>query len=39
MHYNKEDILAFETNLYQEITEYQRKQHANDETVKMEHIL
>ncbi|AFQ30388.1 hypothetical protein P4493_09985 [Bacillus thuringiensis] len=39
MNYNKEDILAFEANLFQEVAEYQRKQNANDDTVKMERIL
>ncbi|MGH1263437.1 hypothetical protein ACQVWE_14130 [Bacillus cereus] len=39
MNYNKEDILAFEANLFQEVAEYQRKQNSNDDTVKMERIL
>ncbi|WP_227495145.1 hypothetical protein [Bacillus cereus] len=39
MNYNKEEILALEAKLYQEVVEYQRKQTVNDATVKIENIL
>ncbi|MES9681716.1 hypothetical protein ABWK22_02125 [Gottfriedia acidiceleris] len=39
MNYNREDIQAFEENLYQEAAEYQRKQNSNDDITKMERIL
>lgn len=39
MNYNADDIQAFEENLFQEVAEYQRKQNATTDTVKMERIL
>jgi hypothetical protein len=39
MNYNADEIQEFEETLFQEVAEYQRKQNANDDTVKMERIL
>lgn len=39
MSYDSKDIEQFEEDLFQEMAEYKRRQHANDDIIKMERIL
>lgn len=39
MNYNEEDIKEFEQELFQEVSEYQKKQNANTDTEKMKRAL
>lgn len=39
MNYNTNEIKAFEQDLYKEVAEYQRKQDASNDTIKMERTL
>ncbi|MEX3713414.1 hypothetical protein ABFV99_13500 [Cytobacillus horneckiae] len=39
MSYDSKDIEQFEEYLFQEMAEYKRRQHANDDIIKMERIL